>query len=268
MTPIIFGIVNITEDSFSDGGDFLSSDAAIAHAREMKDADVIDIGAAASNINSKPVASETEIERLSPVVDALQRAGRSVSIDTFSSEVQRWALRRKVDYLNDIQGFPDEALYPDLAASKARLVVMHSIQGRGRADKTDVPADQIFDRVCAFFAQRLAALTAAGIEKSRLILDPGMGFFLGGRPETSWTMLSRIDALKAEFHLPVFISVSRKSFLRALTGREVGQTGAATLAAELFAARKGADFIRTHDPASLADALKVLETLDDFDQRL
>src|SRR5689334_19963035 len=124
-SPSIFGIVNITEDSFSDGGRYLAPDAAIAHARELvrDGADVIDLGATSSNPDAKPVTSEEEIARLTPVVDALKTDGISLSIDTFAPDVQRWALAQEVEYLNDVRGFPDAELYPLLAESHAKLVV-------------------------------------------------------------------------------------------------------------------------------------------------
>jgi dihydropteroate synthase type 2 len=113
-----------------------------------------------------------------------------------------------------------------------------------------------------FFEQRIAALGAAGIARERLVLDPGMGLFLGSHPDASFTVLRRIADLKRAFDLPVLISVSRKSFLRKLVGRDVANIGPATLAAELFAIRQGADYIRTHDPAALKDALAVFRALD------
>ncbi|HEY5339277.1 MAG TPA: dihydropteroate synthase, partial [Rhizomicrobium sp.] len=134
MSPMkILGIVNITEDSFSDGGKYLSADAALAHARTLaKDADILDLGAASSNPDAKAVAPDIEIARLASVVAALKESGVAISVDTFATPVQRWALAQNVDYLNDIQGFADEALYPELAASRAKLIVMHSVQGRGQ----------------------------------------------------------------------------------------------------------------------------------------
>lgn len=261
MSPIILGIVNITEDSFSDGGKFLAADAAVAHARAMAGADVLDLGGAASNPDAKHIAPETEIARLAPVVAALKQDGRSISIDSFSTEVQRWAIAQQVDYLNDIQGFADPAIYLELAQSNAKLVVMHSVQGRGQATRLDVPAEEIFDRVQAFFTARIAALTQAGVARSRIILDPGMGFFLGKRPEASFAMLRRLSDLEKAFDLPILVSVSRKSFLRALTGRAPAEVGPATLAAELFAAGQGVDYIRTHDPKALRDALTVAQKL-------
>ena len=263
MTPKLLGIVNITEDSFSDGGRFLDASAAIAHARRLAGdgADVLDLGAAASNPDAKPILPGSEIARLARVVEILKSDGCLISIDSFSADVQRWAISQDVDYLNDIQGFPDPQFYPLLAAARAKLIVMHSVQGRGRAEKMNVPPDRIMDRIKSFFDQRVAALVAAGIAEERIILDPGMGFFVGTDPQTSLTVLRRLPELKAAFGRPVLVSVSRKSFLRAVTDRPAEQAGAATLAAELFAAAHGADYIRTHDPGALRDGLRVQEAL-------
>ena len=261
-TPKIFGIVNITSDSFSDGGKYLAPDAAIAHARKLMadGADVIDLGPASSNPDAAPVSAATEIARIAPVLDALTGEGIAVSLDSYQPETQAYALARGVQYLNDIRGFPDASLYPALAASEAKLVVMHAIQD-GRADRRDAPAGDIIDHIARFFDVRIAALTSAGIVRERLILDPGMGFFLGSAPEVSLAVLARFNELKSRFGLPVLISVSRKSFLRTLTNRGANEAGAATLAAELAIAQAGVDFIRTHEPAPLADGLKIVAAL-------
>ena len=262
MTTLL-GILNITEDSFSDGGKFLDPEIALAHALALtKDADGIDIGAASSKPDAIPVPPDVEIARMTPVVSELKKNGVPVSVDTFALEVQRWALAQDVDYLNDVRGFLGPEIYPALAASSAKLIVMHSVEGLGPATRTFVPAEELYDRIVRFFEQRVAALSAAGVVRERLILDPGMGLFLGSHPDASFTVLRRIADLKRAFDLPVLISVSRKSFLRKLVGRQVADVGPATLAAELYAVRQGADFIRTHDPAALKDALAVLRVLD------
>jgi dihydropteroate synthase type 2 len=260
----LFGILNITEDSFSDGGRFLAPEAALAHARALMagGADALDIGAASSNPEAAAVAPEIEIARLESVVPQLMKEGISISVDTFSPIVQRWALERNVAYLNDIQGFPDPELYPALAASNAKLIVMHSVQERGRATHMNVPPEEIVLRCIAFFERRIAQLLQAGIARTRLILDPGMGFFLGSNPEASLTMLSALPQLKRAFGLPVLVSVSRKSFLRKIAGRDARDSGPASLAAELFAALQGADHIRTHDPAAARDVLRIWNALN------
>jgi dihydropteroate synthase type 2 len=268
--PLIVGILNITADSFSDGGRFLATDAAIAHGRGLVagGADVVELGAAASNVAAAPVAPAEEIARLDPVLAALARTGTVLSVDSFAPAVQRFALSCGVDYLNDIRGFPDPTLYPDLAAARCRLVVMHAIAVQDRAQRVDVAADEVWLRIEGFFAERIARLSAAGIARERLILDPGMGFFLSRRPETSFRVLAGVERLKRAFGLPVMISVSRKSFLAAATGRRnPAELGPASLVAELFAAAHGADLIRTHDPAALIDGLAVTASLAEASDR-
>lgn len=255
----IFGIVNITEDSFSDGGRYLAADAAIAQARKLRTegAGVIDLGAAASNPDAIAVPPKEEIARLEPVVAALKAGGTPVSVDTFAPETQEWALGQSVDYLNDIHGFPDASLYPRLAKSGTKLVVMHSVQEHGRATRVETDPKTVLSRIETFFDRRIGALTAAGIARERLIVDPGMGMFLGTDPEVSLAVLRGLPQLKSRYGLPLMVSVSRKGFLRRIARRPVAQIGAATLAAELFAADNGADFIRTHEPAPLKDGLSI-----------
>jgi len=268
--PLIVGIVNITADSFSDGGRFMAPDAAIAHARRLAaDSDIVELGAAASNVAAEPVSPEEEIRRLDPVIRAVRGVDALLAIDTCRPEVQRFALAQGADYLNDIRGFPDPGLYPAIAAASCRLVVMHAVQAQDRAQLLDISADEVWERIEAFFAARVPQLEAAGIARQRLILDPGMGFFLSTREEASLRVLVGLGRLKRTFGLPIMVSVSRKSFLAAITGREdPAHRSAATLAAELFAVRQGADYIRTHDPAALSDALAVAAALETEAQRM
>jgi dihydropteroate synthase type 2/dihydropteroate synthase type 3 len=261
--PKILGIVNITEDSFSDGGKYLEPRSAIVRALELVDdgADGVDLGAASSNPDAKHVAPDEEIRRLDPVVAALAERGIAVSIDTFKPEVQRWAARRRVAYINDIGGFPDAAVYADLAHAECKLIVMHSVQRGRRATRVETDAAMVIGGMLRFFEERIAALERAGVRRDRLVLDPGMGFFLGANVEPSLHALAEIPRLKKTFGLPIHVSVSRKSFLGTLTGRGHDERGAATLAAELYAASQGVDFIRTHEVRALADGLKVLAAL-------
>jgi dihydropteroate synthase type 2 len=152
-------------------------------------------------------------------------------------------------------------VYPALAAADCKLVVMHSVQRRGPATRVTTDAAQVWARIDRFFTERLTALQAAGIQQDRLILDPGLGFFLGANPEPSLAVLGGLGHLKARFGLPVLVSPSRKSFLRRLTGRDTAHIGPATLAAELYAVWQGVDYIRTHDVAALRDTLTVLDAL-------
>jgi dihydropteroate synthase type 2 len=270
----ILGILNITDDSFSDGGKYLAPEAALAHGLTLMEegADILDIGAASSNPDAKRISPETEVARLEAVLPALRKKGAVISIDSFSAPVQRWALAQGVDCLNDIHGFAEPSLYPELAAAKAKLVVMHAIQNEGTATRADIPAGEIFGRAVSFFETRLDALAKAGIGSDRLILDPGMGFFVGIDPENSLTLLRRLPDLKTRFGLPILVSVSRKSFLRKITGQS-DPAGAAVLAAglaaELYAYLQGADYLRTHAPGALKAALKVRSVLnaEDFNEQ-
>ncbi len=259
MRTFIFGILNITDDSFSDAGRFLDPKAARAHARSLMadGANALDIGAASSNPRSKGVPPEVEIGRLKPIVEAAKKHGWPISIDTFAAGTQLFALKIGADYINDIQGFPDSVLYPKLAQSKAKLIVMHSVQGRGRAQKIDTDPQSIVGRIADFFEARTTALIDAGIARERLILDPGMGLFVGTKPQVSLTILRRLGVIKSAFGLPILVSVSRKSFLRTLVAREFPDIGPASLSAELYAALHGADMIRTHQPKQLRDALTI-----------
>ncbi len=259
-SPRIVGIVNITEDSFSDGGRFLDPAAALAHARRLRvdGADVIELGPAASHPGSAPVSAAEERRRLAPVLEWLAADGIPVSVDSFLPETLRFAVSAGAAYLNDIHGFGDPGLYPVLAASQCRLVVMHAVQAAGAATEVVTDPAAVRDGMCRFFARRLAALQAAGIGRDRLVIDPGLGYFLGSTPGPSLAALAGIRELKDIFGVPVLVSPSRKSFLRALTGRDVTQSGPATLAAEIFAAWQGADYIRTHDVAAARDALVFL----------
>lgn len=261
----ILGILNITADSFSDGGRHLDPEAAIAHAEDLAaaGADMIDLGPASSHPDAQPVSPEVEIARLEKVLPALLGAGLTVSVDSFHPATQLYALYEGAQLLNDIHGFPNPEIYDQLASSSAQLIVMHAIQGQGIATRADSDPDTIFDEVCRFFDRRVGVLEAAGIARERLILDPGMGFFVGNRPEASFRILTRLGELKARFGLPVLVSVSRKSFLRKVTGRSLADIGPASLAAELLAAREGADYLRTHEPARLKDALAIARAFDE-----
>ena len=261
--PKIVGIVNITADSFSDGGKFLDPGDAIAHMRQLvaDGADLIELGPASSHPDAADVPADEQIARLEPVLAAATKMDVPVSVDATKPAVQAYAAQNGASFLNDIAGFPDAKAYPMLADSDCGLVLMHSVVTGEKARRVDTAPDTIMDRLLGFFDARLDALEKAGIGRSRVIIDPGMGFFLGTNPDTSVTVLRQIFALKNAFGLPVMISVSRKSFLQRIAGRPVDDVGAATLAAELYATRQGADYIRTHAPGPLKDALAVTQAL-------
>jgi dihydropteroate synthase type 2 len=261
--PSVVGIVNITEDSFSDGGRYLAAAKALAHARRLRSegADIIELGPAASHPGAVRVTTAEEQRRLAPVLGPLAEEGIPVSVDSVLPGTQRFAISRGAAYLNDIQGFPHPGLYETLASSRCRLVVMHSVQRTGPATRMITDPAVVWAGIGRFFARRLDALHAAGMTADRLVIDPGLGYFLGSNPQPSLAALARIRELKARFGLPVLVSPSRKSFLRTLTGCTIANAGPASLAAELHAASCGADYIRTHDVAALRDALTVLTAI-------
>ncbi|MGI9440744.1 MAG: dihydropteroate synthase [Parvibaculales bacterium] len=263
--PSLFGILNITADSFSDGGCFIEPQAALRHAEKLSagGAQILDIGAASSHPDAQSVSPQAEIARLAKVWPQLKKLNVPLCVDSFQPQTQSWAMAQGTDWLNDINGFAAPALYDELADSACRLVVMHAIQAKGIATRSAVPHDKadMWARILRFFAARLADLQAAGIDLPRLVLAPGLGYFLGTKPHNSLVILADIGRLKQEFGLPVLVSVSRKSFVRQVAGVDIADSQAATLAAELWAAAQGVDYIRTHNPAALVQALKVNQQL-------
>lgn len=256
----IFGIVNVTRDSFSDGGRWLEPAAAIAHAERLlaDGADVIDLGAESTHPDAEDVDAAEEIRRLTPVATALLQRGVQVSVDTCKPEVMQALMALGVHWLNDVHGFrAASALAAATAAPPSvRFVVMFSRSAGPRAERRPAAAADVIAEVQAFFAERLAAFAAAGIGPERLVFDPGMGFFLGRDAAPSLAVLRQLPALQRA-GVPLLVSVSRKSFLGELTGRPVAERGPATLAAELWAARHGAAYLRTHDVGALRAALTI-----------
>ena len=257
----ILGILNVTRDSFSDGGRYLDRDAAVEHGLQLvaDGAAVVDVGAESSHPDSEEVSESEELRRLEPVVGTLVERGVRVSVDTWRPAVARRVLELGAGFINDIRGLGEPGMLDVLAGAEARCIVMHSTSAAARAERRDAP-DTIVEHVLGFFEQRLAQAERAGIERSRLVLDPGMGFFLGRTPSASLAVLRDLERLRA-LGLPVCISTSRKSFLGELVGRPPEQRGAATLASEIWAWTQGVEFIRTHDARALADALRVLEAI-------
>lgn len=256
----IFGILNLTRDSFSDGGRHLAQDRALAHAERLLQAgaDVIDVGAESTHPDAEDVSAELELSRLVPVVDALLARGVAVSIDTRKPEVMAAMATRGVAWLNDVDGFrtPASLAAAANAPRPVRFVVMFHRNAGSRAERRDLGTDGLLADFEAFVQERRAAFAAVGVTPSRLVFDPGMGFFLGRTALPSLHVLRHLPRLCAGCG-PLLVSVSRKSFLGEVTGRPVAERAAATLAAELWAARAGVAYVRTHDPAALRDGLSV-----------
>lgn len=261
--PRILGVLNITRDSFSDGGQFLEPGKAVEQGLKLwkAGADYVDIGAQATGPDAAMVSVDLEIARLEPVVTLLQRAGVAVSVDTFRPQVMLTAIRLGVEIINDVNGFRDPACIEVVAHSDAKLIVMHSTAEGPQAEPKNIPADGIVDRILSFFADRITALTKAGVERERIILDPGLGFFLSTDSKASVNVYRGLEKLQS-LGLPICMAASRKSFVGALLGskdepRPVVDRAYGSLACELFAATRGVQFIRTHGVGPLSDALRV-----------
>jgi dihydropteroate synthase len=256
--PIVMGILNVTPDSFSDGGRFLDPGAAIEHARRMvaEGADIIDVGAESTRPygTATPVSLREEVRRLEPVLAAVAGLGVPISIDTMKAQVAAAALAAGASIVNDVWGLQRD---PDMAGVVARhtvpVIVMHN---RETAD----PAIDIMDDIAAFFRHSLDLAERAGIAPDRIVLDPGIGF--GKTPEQSLTALARLDQLKA-FGRPLLVGASRKRFIDKVSAAPPDRRLGGSLAAHLLAVAGGARIIRTHDVAETVQAFRVAAAVRD-----
>jgi dihydropteroate synthase len=256
------GVLNVTPDSFSDGGEFIEPAAALAHARELaaQGADILDVGAESTRPGSRGVPPAEQIARLRAVLPALADLGPALSIDTTSAEVAAFALDAGAEIVNDVSaGRDDEDLLPLLAARRAPVVLMHML-GTPRTMQADPHYDDVVGEVRSFLAGRLAAAGQAGLPPERCIVDPGIGF--GKKLDHNLALLAGIGEL-ASLGCCVLVGPSRKRFIGELTGKDApADRQAGTLAACLAAWRGGATLFRVHDPAPLADALKVARAIE------
>jgi dihydropteroate synthase len=255
--PAIMGVLNVTPDSFSDGGMFLAPDRALTQARRMvaEGADIIDVGAESTRpYGARPVPAEQEIERLRPVLGDLVFLGVPISIDSMKSEVAGFALQCGVAIVNDVWGLQrDDGMAELVAAHGAAVIVMHN---REHPD----PELDIMRDVAAFFSRSLDIAAKAGIPRGHIVLDPGIGF--GKTQEQSMTTLARLDELAA-FGCPLLIGASRKRFISSVVPCEPMERLGGSIAAHLIATQRGARIVRTHDVAETAQALRVANAIED-----
>jgi dihydropteroate synthase len=256
--PAVMGVLNITPDSFSDGGQFAAPQRALARAKCMiaQGADIIDIGAESTRpYGAEPISAEQELQRLQPVLAGLIALGTPVSIDSMKSEVVAWALGLGALFANDVWGLqrdPDMARV--VAGYGAPVIVMHN------RESADAGID-IMQDIAAFFARSLELAAKAGIHQSQLVLDPGIGF--GKTPEQSMIVLARLDALSV-FGLPLLVGASRKRFISTVTPSEPYRRLGGSIAAHVLAAKNGARIIRTHDVSETVQALRVAQAIEDL----
>jgi dihydropteroate synthase len=254
---LIMGILNVTPDSFSDGGRFIDPTSALDHARRMVSlgADILDIGAESTRPygGAVVVPKEEEIRRLTPVVAAAAGLGVPVSIDTMKSEVAAWALASGATIVNDVWGLQrDRAMAHVAAEHGAPVIIMHN---REHAD----PALDIMPEIAAFFTRSLEIAVAAGLPRHNIVLDPGIGF--GKTPEQSLIAIARLAELKS-FGLPLLVGASRKRFIDKISPAPPDQRLGGSVAAHVLAVMNGAAIVRTHDVAETAQALRVTAAIE------
>jgi dihydropteroate synthase len=255
--PLVMGILNVTPDSFSDGGRFFEPNKAIAHARDMagQGADIIDIGAESTRPygGPVPVSADDEKARLATVLPEVVRLGLPVSIDTIKASIAAWALDQGAAIVNDVWGLQrDPEMAPLVAKRGVPIIVMHN---RESAD----PAVDIVSDVVAFFSRSLEIAARAGVPREYIVLDPGIGF--GKTPEQSITCIARLGEFK-RFSLPLLVGASRKRFIDTVTPSAPDERIGGSISAHLLAVENGAAIIRAHDVAETVQGLRVAAAIE------
>ena len=251
------GVVNVTPDSFSDGGVYYARDAAIAHARRLAEdgADIIDIGGESTRPGSEPVSEEEERGRILPVLEALGEL--CVSVDTRRPAVMRAALAAGASMINDVQALQAPGALDAVRDSQCAVCLMH-MQGEPATMQREPHYDDVVAEVKAFLRQRLAAAEAAGIARERIVIDPGFGF--GKTAAHNLTLLRRLDEF-GELGVPLLAGLSRKSTIGKITGRPAGERLAGSVAMALIAAQRGATILRVHDVKETRDVIALWQAL-------
>lgn len=257
--PRVMGIVNVTPDSFSDGGKFNTTGKAIAHALQLVEegADILDIGGESTRPGATPVPLDEELKRVIPVIEGLRDVGVPLSIDTYKPQVMQAAITAGADIVNDVFALREPQAFEIVAASQAGVCLMH-MQGHPQTMQADPQYDNVVSEVKDFLKARLNAAEQAGIDRSRIVLDPGFGF--GKRTAHNLTLLNHLNDIQA-LGLPLLIGLSRKSVLRQVVGSSVDERIHASIAASVVSVMKGASIVRVHDVKPTIDALKIVQAV-------
>ena len=259
--PLVMGIVNVTPDSFSDGGQHARLDSAVAHAQRLvaEGADMLDIGGESTRPGSASVPEDEELRRVVPLIEALVGLKVPLSVDTCKPGVMRAALHAGADMINDIMALQAEGALAVAQANPASgLCIMH-MQGEPRTMQQAPVYDDVVEDVAAFLRTRISVLRSAGIDPRRIVLDPGFGF--GKTVEQNYRLLRELPRF-GEIGLPILAGMSRKSMIGALTGRQPADRVAGSVAAALASVARGASIVRVHDVAQTVDALKVWHAVE------
>lgn len=258
--PYVMGVLNVTDDSFSDGGQFIEPAAALARAQEMiaAGADILDIGGESTRPGAQPLSVCQELCRLLPIVDALKDCGVPISIDTYKPYVMREMLALGVDIINDVCGFNNPVSIDAVADSGCGLCIMH-MQGKPQTMQEQPSYDNVVVEVADFLALQIERMNFVGIESNRICVDPGIGF--GKTLFHNIQLINAIEHIRQQTQAVVLIGASRKRMIGELTGKDVGQRMAGSVATAVYAATRGAHVVRVHDVAETVDALNVWAAL-------
>ncbi|MDX8406258.1 MAG: dihydropteroate synthase [Mariprofundus sp.] len=257
----IMGVLNCTPDSFSDGGNYVDLDAAVAHGLAMQQAGaaLIDIGGESTRPGAAAVSQQEELSRVIPLVAALSQAGCPVSLDTMKAEVMRQGIAAGATLINDVSALRFDAESAAVIADAGVDVCLMHMQGEPESMQLAPQYDDVLDDVCAFFQQRITACLQAGIAESAIILDPGIGF--GKKLQDNLTLIRGIGLIKQRFAMPVLLGVSRKSFLGLVTGHAVQDRELETAVAGAMGIAYGADMLRVHDVAIQKRAVQIASAI-------
>ncbi len=258
--PHVMGIVNVTPDSFSDGGKFSQTKQAVEHALKLAEegADILDIGGESTRPNAMPVSLQEELDRVMPVIeDLVKQLNIPLSIDTYKPQVMQAAIAAGASIVNDVRALQEEGALETVAKSNAGVCLMH-MQGTPQTMQLDPQYDDVVNDVKSFLAARLQASIDAGIDKSRIVLDPGFGF--GKTREHNITLIQHLESF-ATLGQPLLVGLSRKSVLGQVTGSDVDARLYASIAASVIVAQKGAKILRVHDVKATVEALKVVSAI-------
>jgi dihydropteroate synthase len=259
--PRVMGIVNVTPDSFSDGGRFSATEAAVRHAMQLvaEGADILDVGGESSRPGATPVLLDEELCRVIPVIKALNgKAGVPISIDTYKPEVMRAAAAAGADIINDINALQSPGALEAVAETNVGVCLMH-MRGNPQTMQADPQYQDVVEEVADFLRARMAAAGEYGISRERIVLDPGFGF--GKRSAHNIALLRELETLCA-LGRPVLVGLSRKSVLGQIVGADIDARLHASLSAAVIAAMKGARIVRVHDVKATVDALRVLSAVE------
>ncbi len=253
------GIVNVTPDSFSDGGEFLAPGAAIAHGLALLDegADILDIGGESTRPGAAEVSAHDELERVIPVIEGLAEAGATISIDTSKAVVAERALAAGAEIVNDVTALGDPAMAAVCAEAGSGLILMH-MKGTPRTMQQGPTYGDLLGEIRGFLAERLRRAIDAGVPEAKIWLDPGIGF--GKTTKHNIELIDRLGEL-SDLGRPLVLGASRKSFLGALSGRDVDRRLGGSLAAGVIGLMRGADVLRVHDVGATREALEVAEAI-------